>query len=103
MAGADEGYEGYLRTWLDRKGRQFQRLSETAEGIADAAEASARVHDQMAEQQPGAAEHAARERRLAAAEREAARAFRAGELPSKASRDAIRTGGSNVDGQETAD
>jgi len=94
--------EVYLRALRERRRKQLQRLAEAAEGMAETAEMSARVHDQMARQQPAAAEHADRERMLAAAEREAAKAFRAGELPSAASREAIRASGSRV-GDQGAD
>jgi len=95
------GDDAYLRAMQDRRRKQLQRMADAAEGMANTAEASARVHDQMAH--PAAAEHAARERMLAAAERDAAEALRAGELPSQASREAIRASGSALDGLGTAD
>lgn len=86
--------EAYLRMLEDRRRKHLLRLAEAAESMAATAEASARVHDQMAERQcPGAAEHAARDRLLAAAERDAARAYRAGQSPSETTRAAIRACG----------
>jgi len=78
-------------------------LAEIADAMARTAEASAHVHDQMAERLPAAAEHAARDRLLGAAERKAAEAFRAGELPSQAVRQAIRASGSSADVQAYAE
>jgi hypothetical protein len=100
MSGTDDAYRRALR---DRRDRQFQRLAEAAEAMAATAETSARIHDQMTNEQPDAAEHAARERLLAAAERDAAEAFRAGELPSSASREAIRASGTRVDARGADD
>jgi hypothetical protein len=65
-----------------RAGDLFETLARTADAIADTAEMSARVHDRAAAYLPGAAEHARRERRLAAAERAAATAYRNREVPS---------------------
>ncbi|GAA3336527.1 hypothetical protein GCM10020358_29500 [Amorphoplanes nipponensis] len=71
-------------------GDLFESLARTADAIADTAERSARVHDAAVGRLPGAAEHARRERRLAAAERAAAEAFRRHEIPSRAVTQAIR-------------
>jgi hypothetical protein len=75
---------------------QFQRSAEIADALARTAETGARIHDDLAERWPDAAEHAARERLLARAEREAAEAFRNREMPSEAVREAIRASGSSA-------
>ena len=69
---------------------QYDRLAQVAENLAYTAEASATLHDQMADRLPSAAEHAARDRLFAAAERRAAQSYRAHELPSKEVRQAVR-------------
>ena len=71
----------------------FERLAGTAENIAETANAAARVHDQLTGLLPGAAEHAARERRLAAAEAEAADAYRNQQVPPDEVRQVIRDSG----------
>ncbi|WP_328474009.1 hypothetical protein OHA21_14025 [Actinoplanes sp. NBC_00393] len=73
---------------------QFQRLARIAEDLAVTAEQSARVHEQLAARLPGAADHAARDRLFAAAERAAAESYRAGRLPPHAVRTAIRASSS---------
>ncbi|BFU45000.1 hypothetical protein KRMM14A1004_32370 [Krasilnikovia sp. MM14-A1004] len=65
------------------------RLAQVAERIAETARDGARVHDQLVGRLPGAAEHAARQRRLAAAEEAAAVAYRNLEVPPDAVRRAI--------------
>ncbi|XVU21884.1 hypothetical protein ACQPZJ_32055 [Actinoplanes sp. CA-054009] len=69
-----------------RAEEEFDRMADLADDLADTAEESARVHDQM----PGGADHAALDRRFAAAERDAADAYRAHEVPSDDVRDTIR-------------
>jgi hypothetical protein len=59
----------------------FEALARTADAIAETAEVSACVHDRAVAHLPGAAEHAQRERRFAAAERAAAVAYRNHEVP----------------------
>jgi hypothetical protein len=68
----------------------FEALARTAEAIAETAEASTDVHKQAAGNLPGAEEHAARDRRLAAAERASAHAFRNHEIPPDEVRQVIR-------------
>jgi hypothetical protein len=68
----------------------FDDLARTADAIAETAEASAEVHDQATEYLPGAAEHADRDRRFAAAERAAAHAYRNHQIPPDAVRQVIR-------------
>lgn len=68
---------------------QFESLAETAEKIAETTARSADVHDKLTTL-PGAEEHAARDRRLSAAERDAAAALRQHEVPSEATRQVIR-------------
>lgn len=74
-------------------GDWFEALARSADAVAETAEMSARVHDEAVGHLPGAAEHAQRERRLAAAERAAAAAFRRHEMPSDEVRRAIRACG----------
>ena len=68
---------------------QFERLAETAEKIAETAARSADIHDGLTTL-PGAEEHAARDRRLSAAEQDAAAALRQHEVPSDATRQVVR-------------
>ena len=74
-----------------------EALARLAESIAATTEHSAKVHDRMSARMPEAAEHAARERRLAAAERAAAEAYRQGRAPSADVRQQI------VEGRGTRD
>jgi hypothetical protein len=59
----------------------FEALARTAEGIAQTADYSADVHENATQYLPGAGEHAARDRRLADAERAAAAAYRDRQVP----------------------
>jgi hypothetical protein len=68
----------------------FDELARTADAIAETAEASAGVHDQAAGFLRGAEEHAERDRRFAAAERAAARAYRSHQVPPDEVRQVIR-------------
>ncbi|MEV4639688.1 hypothetical protein AB0J80_20255 [Actinoplanes sp. NPDC049548] len=72
---------------------QFERLAQAADSLAGTLESSAGLHDEMEGHLPGAAAHAVRDRRLAAAEREAAAAYRRRELPSDEVRRVIRNNG----------
>lgn len=76
-----------------------QKVARTAEHIARVAEQSADVHDALTGSMPGAEEHAARDRRLAAAERTSAGAVRRGGLPPESARRVIRAGGRVSDEQ----
>jgi hypothetical protein len=100
MSGNEEAHQPGSE---DPQGEQFMRLANTAEAMARTAERSARIHDEVGEHLPGAADHAARDRRLAAAEREAAEAFRGHRLPSQAVRDAIRESGTGADAANVDD
>ncbi|SNY41083.1 hypothetical protein [Paractinoplanes atraurantiacus] len=73
-----------------RRDAQFERLAQIADDMAATAETSANVHDQLAGSMPSAAEHAARDRLFAAAERRAAETFRAHELLPDDIREAVR-------------
>jgi pyruvate/2-oxoglutarate dehydrogenase complex dihydrolipoamide acyltransferase (E2) component len=68
----------------------FERLADLAEQVAGTAEHSADVHDGIGAHLPGAREHAERDRRLAAAERAAAAAYREHRMPSDEVRAVIR-------------
>jgi hypothetical protein len=68
----------------------FEALARTADAVAETVAMSADVHDQAAGNLPGAAEHAQRDRRFAAAERAAAAAYRSGEVPPDDVQEAIR-------------
>jgi hypothetical protein len=59
----------------------FEALAGTAEAIAKTLDHSADVHDNAAQHLPCAAEHAARDRRFAHAERTAAAYYRARQVP----------------------
>jgi len=78
----------------------FEALARTADAIAETAEASADVHDRAIGQVPGAAEHAERDRRFAAAERAAAHAYRNHQVPSDEVRQAIREARPNGGAQD---
>lgn len=75
---------------MDHSHDMFEALARTADSIAETAEASADIHDEAVGSLPGAAEHAARDRRFAEAERAAADAYRSHEVPSDEVRQAIR-------------
>lgn len=70
-----------------------QWLARTAEDVAWTLEHSAAVHADLAADRPEAAEHAERDRRLAAA------ALRDGEPPPDAARQDIRDGGRDTGGE----
>jgi hypothetical protein len=77
-------------TSAKRQADLFAATAKLAEGIADTAEESARVHAEMRGTLPGAEEHAERDTRLAAAERAAAEHLRRGEVPPEDVRAVIR-------------
>jgi len=83
----------------DKQADMFEALARTAEAIAETADTSADVHDRATQHLPGAGEHAARDRRLADAERAAAIAYRNHRAPPPEIRQAIREAGSKTDGQ----
>jgi hypothetical protein len=68
----------------------FQALARTAESVARTAEYSADVHDNATKTLPDAREHAARDRRLAEAERAAAAAYRNEQVPPHDVRQVVR-------------
>jgi anti-sigma factor RsiW len=74
----------------NRHADMFDALAATAEAIAETADNSAEVHNGMTQHLPAAGEHAARDRRLAEAERAAAAAFGNHEVPPEDVRQAIR-------------
>jgi hypothetical protein len=74
----------------ERQRALFHATAAGAERLAETAEQAAAVHETLRDTLPGAAEHAARDRRFAAAERAAAAALRQGELPPDWAREAIR-------------
>jgi hypothetical protein len=78
---------------FDRLGETYERLALAAESLACTLDYSAAIRDDLAGLQPQAREHAGRDRRLAAAERAAAHALRARELPPPQVREVIRSGG----------
>lgn len=81
----------YRRTIaMDSRPDMFEALARTADAIAETADASADVHEDAAGNLPEAAEHAERDRRLAAAERAAADALRDGRIPPDEVRQVIR-------------
>ena len=93
--GMDESGSAHL---TERQAALFLALSETAEDIARTAEFSAQVHTGMSDVSPAARAHAARDVRLAAAERVAAEHLRRGEIPPESVRAIIRYGGAVRDG-----
>jgi hypothetical protein len=98
----DPGEEQRIRERMsDAAGKTeiLKALARTADAIAETAAMGADVHDQAAGNLPGAAEHAERDRRFAAAERAAAAAYRRGEVPPDDVRQAIRDCRSEADRQ----
>ena len=81
----------------------LEALARTADAIAETAAMSADVHDRAAGNLPGAAEHAERDRRFAAAERAAAAAYRNGEVPPDHVRQAIHDSRPGADMQRDAE
>jgi hypothetical protein len=77
-------------TMQDKQAELFQALARCAESVARTAEFSADVHDNVTHALPDAHKHAARDRRLAQAERAAAAAYRNEEVPSHDVREVIR-------------
>jgi hypothetical protein len=73
----------------DRSKATYERLAKAADLIAATAEYGARVHDQLIGRLNGAADRAACQRRLAAAQTAAAVSYRNLEMPSDAVRRAI--------------
>src|SRR3954452_569025 len=108
MQGVRYGSQGILAAWNTRPGDRhpmgsrpgaartsdsFDAVAGAAEALADTLDMSAHVHDEIAERVPDAAQHAEQERRLAAAERAAAAAYRRGEIPADEVRQVIRDSG----------
>jgi hypothetical protein len=77
----------------DRRAQLFDGLGQRAEDLARTVEFSAEVHAQMPSHLLNPPDHAERERKLAAAERAAAEAYRAHQVPADKIRDAIRQAG----------
>lgn len=73
-----------------RQKELFDSMAQAADRLAETVEFSAKVHDEMGDALPGAAEHAERDRRLAKAERRSAEALRKHELPPDDARETIR-------------
>jgi hypothetical protein len=73
-----------------RQADLFAATAKLAEGIADTAEKSAKVHAELRGTLPGAEDHAERDVRLAAAERAAAEHLRRREVPPEDVRAVIR-------------
>jgi len=103
--GQDNKDEATTSTARPGAGRAVTReaMAKIAESIADVAEYSATVHDQMSSRVPGAAEHAARDRRLAAAERAVAAAYRQGRTAPAAARREIIDSRRPADQRESDD
>jgi hypothetical protein len=74
-------HRGAGRHPLDQRAAFFDLMATVAEGIANRLDQSADVHERAIGRLGGAAEHAARDRRLAGAERAAAAAYRNHEMP----------------------
>jgi hypothetical protein len=74
----------------------FDALAMTAESVAVTIEKSAEIHEALATRDPEAVGRAARQRKLAAAERAAAAAYRSGRQIPEDVRRAIRDAGPSV-------
>ena len=79
-----------VRSWVDWRAELFEELGQRAEDLARTVEFSAEVHAQMPAHLLIPPDHAERARRLAAAERAAAEAYRAHQVPHPEVRAAIR-------------